>query len=97
MYLWRGRFLKPLPSYDPQLKPEEYNKRSVEKLWLIKMPNERNTKELVEFVTVKAISTVHAESMLGRATVVWAVIKREDLDNPNRQVHASSSKKWLMV
>jgi hypothetical protein len=92
MSLWRGRALKPLPSYDPQIKLEEYKRKSVEKLWLIRMPNEGNTQELIEFVTIKAISIVHAESMSGRATVVWAVVKREDLDKPNRQVHASSSK-----
>ena len=46
--------------------------------WVIEMPSEnRNTREV--FVTVHALSLERAEVINGCATIVWAVVKLEDM------------------
>lgn len=68
----------PLHVWDDRLRVEDFKACKYETHWVIEMPSENGTTREV-FVTVRALSLERAGVINGRATIVWAVVKLEDM------------------
>ncbi|KAF9455625.1 hypothetical protein BDZ94DRAFT_1316018 [Collybia nuda] len=66
-------------SYDPSVRLSDYHNSLYESNWIIEMPSKTDPMKREEYITVRALSIVKAECMSGRATIVWAVIKVDDM------------------
>lgn len=51
--------------------------------WVIEIPSDSEDGKREEFVTVHVLSHKHRRVLCGRATIVWAAVKREDAMNGN--------------
>jgi hypothetical protein len=70
------------PSYQIGNQPEIFGKNIYSTHWEVDVPaKDENLREKV--ITVRALSTVGAEVMCGRASVVWEVVKWQERFNPN--------------
>jgi len=67
-----------LHSYDARINLADYQDSLYERSWLIEMPS-KNGEQRELFLTIRALSVIRASQMSGRATVVWSVIKLDDL------------------
>lgn len=64
-------------SYDSSVHIEDYRKTTYRTRWAIDMPSP-NGMSRETFITRSALSTVKAEVMYGRGTLVWHVVKHSD-------------------
>jgi hypothetical protein len=85
MKVWQGPGTQPVHSFSPHLDRRYYLKQSIDKNWIIEMPGPGDTTEV--FLTIRPISIVRAETMSGRATVVWVVMRLEDVGVANHKVN----------
>ncbi|KAF9460281.1 hypothetical protein BDZ94DRAFT_940467 [Collybia nuda] len=74
-------------SYDPSVKLSDYHSSLYDTNWVIEMPSKTDPMKREEYITVRALSVVRAECMSERATIVWAVIKVDDMKTKNPPHH----------
>jgi hypothetical protein len=70
-------------SYDPRVTLADYRASLYDTHWVMEMPSDVDPTRREKYITVRALSMVQAECMSGSATIVWAVIKLDDLNNGN--------------
>jgi hypothetical protein len=69
-------------SYKSGVQLNDYQDSIYNRHWVIEMPSKIDERVRESFLTIRALSIVRAEKMSGRATVVWAVMKLEDVGQP---------------
>lgn len=74
-------------SYQEGVTLEDYGASPYGAHWGIEMPSRDDPKKRELYITVRTLSGIRAESMSGRATIVWAVMRAEDfVKKPPRKV-----------
>lgn len=66
-------------SYDASTTSLDGHDPSYDTHWVIEMPSKDNPNKREEYITVRTLGSSRDESISGRATIVWAVIKVEDM------------------
>ncbi|RDB18915.1 hypothetical protein Hypma_014319 [Hypsizygus marmoreus] len=72
----------PIFSFDKQVNLSDYRQSLYNQHWVIEMPSTAGNGENELFITIRALSIIRAETTSGRATIVWAVMKMDDLQRP---------------
>ncbi|KAF9460294.1 hypothetical protein BDZ94DRAFT_1311668 [Collybia nuda] len=74
-------------SYDPSVKLSDYRDSISDTNWVVEMPLEDDFEKREEYITVCALRVLAADSKSGRTTIVWAVIKLDDMKTQNPPHH----------
>lgn len=82
MQLYIPRLNLFVPSYNHDFDIDNYQQDIYKTHWAIEMPGKSKNDERERFITIRALSAVGAEVMCGRATIVWEVIKYDELSDP---------------
>jgi hypothetical protein len=70
----------PRPSYEIGNDAQIFGENKYQAHWVIDIPSKEGTRERV--VTVRMLSASRSEVMIGRATLVWEVVKYEERLEP---------------
>lgn len=65
------------------IKPGDFRQTPYQTYWAIEMPS-RDGKARERFITIHGLSVVRSEIMCGRATLIWEVVKDDELAEDER-------------
>jgi hypothetical protein len=72
----------PRPSYQVDNNSRIFGENKYQTRWVIDIPSKEGKREKV--ITVRTLSAARSEVMVGRATLVWEVVKYEERFKPTQ-------------
>lgn len=79
--------LELIHSYDPCVTLSDYRESLYDIHWVIEMPSKTDINKREQYITVRVLSMAKAECAPGRATIVWAVLKVDDIRTKSSPHH----------